>query len=583
MYMDIVQFQQTLKEIEAICEGEPQKALDMADAALENISSDQPELKVDFLAARAQAFNNLGRYREALDTSFLAQELAQKIDHDQALPQLFKTMGHACGNLDDLPLALDYYRKMLDASRRVGDRTNEANALLRIGVVYSDMGQYEKALEHYALAYPIYEELGERLYLGHLNLNSSIEANLLERYEEAIEYSRKALELYQTMAPLYPRISAIINMAFAYAKSGDSEVSQEQLIKARNLVTELDQPPIIMRLTLRLGQVYNLLAQPDKAIEQLEVSLNIAFELDSLVKQYECHQELAEAYKQLGDFETALYHHRTFYQLYKQVNSEQQQRRFENLAILHETEEAKREAERQREIAAYLERLNEMKNDTINVLSHDLKNPLSTILLQATLLDLNKRTDDAKGQLYLNRIKLSVTKMRDLLVDLLDLARLETGQSLNIRRQPLKPLLEQAIYELDPLARAQGITLEPPQQVPDTDIPIDSLRMRQVLDNLLSNAIKYNRAGGHVSIDNQLSDTHVEITVKDTGIGIPPEALPHLFERFYRVHDERHQSVEGSGLGLAICKAIVEQHRGSIQVDSTPNVGTSFVISLPLH
>jgi signal transduction histidine kinase len=105
--------------------------------------------------------------------------------------------------------------------------------------------------------------------------------------------------------------------------------------------------------------------------------------------------------------------------------------------------------------------------------------------------------------------------------------------------------------------------------------------MERVLDNLISNALKYTPEGGEVNVALHICDKHVEITVADTGLGIPEEDIPHLFEAFYRVRKPSHKNKAGTGLGLSIVEAIVHQHNGDIHVESELGEGSSFIISIP--
>ncbi|MCU0482036.1 MAG: sensor histidine kinase, partial [Anaerolineae bacterium] len=115
----------------------------------------------------------------------------------------------------------------------------------------------------------------------------------------------------------------------------------------------------------------------------------------------------------------------------------------------------------------------------------------------------------------------------------------------------------------------------------DAVVPMDLERMEQVLQNLLSNAIKYTPNGGRVTLSAEITPDSAIIQVQDTGMGIPPDDLPHLFEKFYRVKNSAHMQVEGTGLGLSIVKSIVENHDGTITVMSELNKGTTFSIHLP--
>jgi signal transduction histidine kinase len=163
----------------------------------------------------------------------------------------------------------------------------------------------------------------------------------------------------------------------------------------------------------------------------------------------------------------------------------------------------------------------------------------------------------------------------------LDLARLESGR-VQFRKTIFS--LADLLYECKDVMSSKAIEdniqlrVESPEGLPVVEADRD--KIKQVLLNLLSNAIKYNRPNGTVMLRAEARETETAIFVQDTGIGIPEEALPHLFEKFYRVR-EHEGKTSGTGLGLSICKQIIYGHGGRIEVKSKPGVGTAFILYLP--
>jgi signal transduction histidine kinase len=145
-------------------------------------------------------------------------------------------------------------------------------------------------------------------------------------------------------------------------------------------------------------------------------------------------------------------------------------------------------------------------------------------------------------------------------------------------------LLNSVVEEFRPQAEAKGHTLTVRREGMGSalEATADDSRLRQVARNLIGNAIKYTPPGGQVAVTAEARGNTVQVTVQDTGIGIPPADLPHIFDRFYRVQTDATRDIEGNGLGLAIVKAIVEQHAGQIAVESTVGQGSRFSFSLPL-
>lgn len=220
--------------------------------------------------------------------------------------------------------------------------------------------------------------------------------------------------------------------------------------------------------------------------------------------------------------------------------------------------------------------------DLISEFVHELRTPLSSLSTATYLLMRPEISPEQRNEIVKNLHK-ETLRLNELASAFLDLSRLESGRvQFDVQMINLRSLLAEVMALLNERARQVqvSLTLEIPDNFPL--VPADANRLKQVFINLISNAIKYNRPGGSVIVRAASDGAQVHVDVEDTGLGIPAEALPHLFEKFYRVQATQHKA-EGTGLGLAITRQIVEAHGGRIEVESEPGKGSVFRVWLPLQ
>ncbi len=227
-------------------------------------------------------------------------------------------------------------------------------------------------------------------------------------------------------------------------------------------------------------------------------------------------------------------------------------------------------------------RLERMRREFVAQVSHELRTPLASIRGYAeTLLD-GALDDRASASDFLRIIHDASLRLTAMVEDLLHLSRLESGlQSLPMRAEPVRPLVARVLDLLAPLARRQGVELvcDVPETLPALQGNEPSL-VRALL-NVGENAVKYNRAGGRVTFSVRHRSPWIEVSVADTGIGIPEADRERVFERFYRVDPSRSPETGGAGLGLAIVKHIVLAHGGQVRLESELGRGSVFVLHFP--
>jgi PAS domain S-box-containing protein len=227
----------------------------------------------------------------------------------------------------------------------------------------------------------------------------------------------------------------------------------------------------------------------------------------------------------------------------------------------------------------HFKELDQMKTDFVATVSHDLRSPLAGVLLAAEMVKRIGPVSPKQGE-FLETIIRNVKDMSELIDELLDVGRIESGIGMEMGLCSLRPILLEVVDNLQEQAREKELQLEL-SLPPHLELVLgNEQRLKQVVANLVSNAIKYTLAGGHILVRAEDSGPEVLVMVRDTGIGVPPAHQPYLFDKFYRVRDEA-VNAKGTGLGLAIVKSIMERHKGRVWLESEVGKGSTFYFTLP--
>jgi PAS domain S-box-containing protein len=230
-----------------------------------------------------------------------------------------------------------------------------------------------------------------------------------------------------------------------------------------------------------------------------------------------------------------------------------------------------------------IEQANRLKSEFLANMSHELRTPLHTVIGFAELL-----SEETKGSLnphqkrFVNHIHKDAQHLLALINEVLDISKIEAGR-LQLQREALDlaAVLEEALSSIRPQAAAKSIEVE--SHIPAlVSVDGDRMRVKQILFNLLSNAVKFTPEGGHVRVDVTSSEGFAQVSVSDTGIGIPPAEHDSIFDKFHQVGASTSGTREGTGLGLPITRHLVEEHGGRIWLESEPGKGSRFTFTLPL-
>lgn len=232
----------------------------------------------------------------------------------------------------------------------------------------------------------------------------------------------------------------------------------------------------------------------------------------------------------------------------------------------------------------HLRKLNRAKDEILGIVAHDLRTPVNTALGYSEILI--EEFDSVLGRdgiHILEKIKKSCSNMNTLINDLLEVAKLE-GEDfvLPLEDAPFGTLVRENVDDFRDKAARKGLRLV--LHLPERDhlLPLNRERFRQICENLLSNAIKFTNEGGRIDVSVLFECNRARLAIRDTGIGIPKDFLPHLFDKFTRAGREGTDGEASTGLGMSIIQNLVLLHRGRIWVESEVNVGTVFFIEIPM-
>lgn len=221
------------------------------------------------------------------------------------------------------------------------------------------------------------------------------------------------------------------------------------------------------------------------------------------------------------------------------------------------------------------------KNDFIGMVSHELKTPLTSLSAYVQMLHAKaKRSEDSFSAGALDKVNIQVKKMATLINGFLNVSRLESGK-IHLSKEDfrLDKLVSEMVEETTQTTLGHNITLLPCEPI---TVNADQDKIGSVISNLLSNAVKYSPKSTNITVCCEINNDMARVSVKDEGLGIKPQDIEKLFERYYRVDSKQTQTISGFGIGLYLCAEIIQRHDGKIWVESEPNEGSTFYFSLPL-
>ena len=485
------------------------------------------------------------------------------------------TLGELYIELGNYSEAYDAFRQQMTICKQLNDTQGMMRATNGMGRVSAKLNNYHEALAHFEQVSVYADILQNRR--AQAVVNKSIAAQLIKlgRHEEAIQRANHALTLSTPQMP-YARSTIHQVLGHAYTNAKQYEQAREHLEQALHIAEANKLHLLVATHRLHLGWVIHLLGDSEAALDHLHQALDLSSALLQCQVCADIHERISAIYEAQGDYASALTHYKYRSQALENAKLEKSQEEIERIRQLHDVETLQKDRD-------YYERLATVHDEAISNASHDLKTPLTRINLavysmRRRMAPILEQDPDNSGKLTV--IEQEVEHIRQLIDNLLDLVKHQNNQSMAFEVNDLNPLLKQCVQASSIQANHKSITLT--HKLADTPLKalVEVIGFKQMMDNLLSNAIKFTPEGGHITLTLHKDAKHGVITLHDTGPGIPPAELPHIFDRFYRA--QTPIQTEGSGLGLAIVKSIADKHHADIEVISSAEQGTTFIISVPL-
>jgi signal transduction histidine kinase len=588
-----------------------------------------------FLAKILITGNNFTNVLEILEPT-LAK--AEDLNDSMLISECYEAYG-TYYFFSDVPKAIDYYIKSMSIVEKSGDSQILLSGIINIGSLYGMINQFEKSIEYLLKGADLAEKTGQEY------VKSTVYNNLAVIYFEMGDntkskfYLEKALELAYKLNDEPMICGILVNLGEIYQKDKQYDLAMDYYLKGLNNPAINNIPDQKIYTLHNISTVYYDLMDFRNAIKHAEMAVSIAKNLNIIIHNVELYKVLAESYEQINDFKTALENHK-LYKIYNDslfnIQSTEKiaeiQSKYDFEAAENENDLLKKdnqiqaltiEKQKIRQLllvillfiimitivliylrmkknqkvnvllsakneeihlkSEELKKANAAKDKFFSILAHDLRNPFNSILNSLNILqhDYDKLSENERVH-FIQLIHKTTQSTNNLLANLLEWSITQRGGiSIEKRSTDIASIIKESVILHHQLAVQKEISIE--NQIPEKTFAfIDKKTITITINNLLSNAIKFTPKKGKINISSITTDKYVNIVLKDTGIGIPPNILESLFKIEYTNSRLGTDAEPGTGLGLILCNEFIKQNNGNISITSEVGFGSSFEISLPV-
>jgi len=531
--------------------------------------------------------------QNAKETLQRAISLGESLQDDTLLPRPYINLGGVYSTEYNHLLALECYEKALKIAEKLGDQELIGLSVTSVGRIYTDIGEWEKSKQYNQQALNILPPEANQRFVCYINMAIAYMAT--KEFTQAIECYTKAIPLLEkvnfqaAVAEMHCHIAEALNNMKNYDRA------LEYALKAKKYVDDNQISDINVNIVITVVLLKIYIERGDD--NEVEHCIQHFFSLDVKRADYlfNSYQSISSFYEKQGKSDLALLYYKKSQEAYKLATDEEMSKNLALKTANFEYEREKQKAEllkqKNEEMARYqqiieqtnqeLLKMHEEKDNLMNTISHDLKNYLGATQQALDIFTLKEK--DMADNKYIRIVSTSTARSLNLVKEILYSTKLVTsGDGLSLQTVDLNKVISENEDSLLLRASKKGVKIVFLYTNEPLLVQLDSEKWHRIFENLTTNAIKFTCAGNDIHISTKKEGDYALISIKDSGIGIPPDSLEKLFIPFSGVGRKGTDGEESTGLGLSIVKKLVELHSGTIEVSSEVGVGTEFVVKLGL-
>lgn len=557
---------------------------------------------------------------KAVNYTTRALEIRTRINDKLGVATSLNVLGILYYYMGNYLVSMDYHMKALKMKEEIGEFNKISASYNNIAIVHIAMGNYESALDYLQRALSLNLKNGRKR-------NATIVDNIgdvyskMGKYDKALETFQKSLAMSKEAGYKKSEANCYFNFAKVYYKMKDNQSAFKYYNHALNIYKEINEPNGIANAENGIAALYLEESKTQNALSHALDAYEKAKSINSLENIAASSDIIRKCYSAGGDYKNAY----KFLEIYGSTNDSlkngEKMKRLAKIEFDYKMEKIKKDQEselsRQKifitalsitlflsviiailiiwayrhnnktnaqlsQLNSKLQELITSKDKFFSIIAHDLKSPFQGLMGFSDVLvkEGDELDEKQKKEIFYSLSKLSSDTYK-LLENLLQWSNLQTGK---IELAPVKFNLSGELYStiaiLTQTARNKNINIENKIE-PDLNLTADKNMIQTIIRNLLSNAIKFTRPSGNISISSSQTDTSIEISVKDNGIGMSKRMIENIFKIDSNISTKGTANEEGSGLGLMLCKEMVELHGGKILIESEEGKGSTFKIILP--